>query len=83
MLDRLVGLPGNLIVEAGDNYWKDGMERTRQRLEEFGIQVRMEVVPRNGHFLPDMTYEKSGRIFDYYRDSLITTGMPSDAVRGT
>jgi predicted esterase len=64
-LDRLRALPINMFVGDGDLYWKRGMEATRQTLAELGKDVYFEVIPRNGHFLPDLSFENSGRIFDH------------------
>ena len=64
-LARLRSLAINMFVGDGDLYWKEGMESTRQRLAELGKDVYFEVIPRNGHFLPDLSFENSGRIFDH------------------
>jgi predicted esterase len=63
-LDRLRELRIALFVGEGDLYWKEGMERTRERLASLGQPVYFEVLPRNGHFLPALSFEKSARIFD-------------------
>ena len=64
-LARLRSLVINMFVGDGDLYWKEGMESTRQRLAELGKDVYFEVIPKNGHFLPDLSFENSGRIFDH------------------
>jgi pimeloyl-ACP methyl ester carboxylesterase len=63
-LDRLRGVKISMFVGDGDLYWKEGMEKTRQRLASFGKPVYFEVVPRNGHFLPALSFENSARIFE-------------------
>ena len=63
-LDRLRGIRVSMFVGDGDLYWKEGMEKTRDRLAALGIPVYFEVLPRNGHFLPDLSFERSGRVFD-------------------
>ena len=65
--DRLANvahLPVTMFVGNGDAYWKAGMIRVRDRLCALGNKPYLEIVPRNGHFLPDLTYENSWRIFD-------------------
>lgn len=63
-LDRLGGLKITMIVGDGDLYWKEGMQKTVARLEQLGQNPYFEIIPRNGHFLPDLSGPKSGRIFD-------------------
>lgn len=63
-LDRLREISVSMFVGDGDLYWKEGMEKTRDRLAALGKPVYLEVLPRNGHFLPDLSFERSGRIFD-------------------
>jgi len=63
-LDRLRNVKVAMLVGDGDRYWKEGMEKTRDRLASLGKTVYFEVIPRNGHFLPDLSFEKSGRIFE-------------------
>lgn len=64
-LDRLKTLRISMFVGDGDLYWKDGMERTFKRLRILGNAVHFEIIPRNGHFLPDLSFDKSERIFDH------------------
>lgn len=66
-LARLRSLDINMFVGDGDLYWKRGMESTRQRLAELENDVYFEVIPRNGHFLPALSFENSERIFDRIR----------------
>jgi pimeloyl-ACP methyl ester carboxylesterase len=63
-LDRLKKLDVTMFVGDRDDYWMTGMQKTRDRLTALGIRVHFEIVHRNGHFLPDLSYENSGRIFD-------------------
>ncbi|MBI1984140.1 MAG: hypothetical protein HYS61_08080 [Acidobacteria bacterium] len=63
-LDRLKNIKVTMFVGDGDQYWKEGMEKTRERLASLGKQVYFEVIPRNGHFLPDLSFENSARIFE-------------------
>ena len=62
-LDRLRDVKISMFVGDGDLYWKEGMEKTRQRLASLGKKVHFEVIPRNGHFLPDLSFENSARLF--------------------
>jgi len=61
-LDRLKNIKVTMFVGTSDQYWKEGMEKTRDRLASLGKTVTFEVTPRNGHFLPDLSFDKSGRI---------------------
>lgn len=63
-LERLKGLEVTMFVGDGDQYWKEGMQKTKDALETFGTRVSFTVLPRNGHFLPDIAYDKSWKIFD-------------------
>ncbi len=63
-LGRLQNVKVAMFVGDGDSYWKEGMERTRERLVSLGRQVYFEVIPRNGHFLPDLSFQNSIRIFE-------------------
>ncbi len=63
-LDRLKQLNIALFVGELDLYWKAGMQRTRDRLLTLGHAVDLEIVPRNGHLLPDLSFGHSTRIFD-------------------
>lgn len=64
-LDRLRNIGIAMFVGTGDPYWKEGMEKTRDRLASFDKSVYFEAVPRNGHFLPDLSFEHSARIFEH------------------
>lgn len=63
-LDRLQNIAIAMFVGAADQYWKEGMEKTRDRLASLGKRVYFEAIPRNGHFLPDLSFENSTRIFE-------------------
>lgn len=63
-LDRLKNIKVAMFVGASDQYWKEGMEKTRDRLRALGQPVYFEAIPRNGHFLPDLSFENSARIFE-------------------
>jgi len=71
-LHRLQNIKIAMFVGDGDQYWKEGMEKTRERLASLGKQVYFEVIPRNGHFLPDLSFENSARIFE--RSGLVGCG---------
>ena len=60
-LDRVKDLKISLFVGDGDVYWRDGMARTVARLLALGKEAYFEIIPRNGHFLPDLSPE---RLFD-------------------
>jgi len=62
-LDRLDMIKIVMFVGMSDDYWRAGMEKTRDRLRVLGQSVCYEALPRNGHLLPDLSFEKSGRIF--------------------
>lgn len=64
-LDRLKNLRISMLVGDGDLYWKEGMKRTFDRLKLLKNEVYFQVLPRNGHFLPDLSFENSSRIFDH------------------
>lgn len=63
-LHRLQNIKIAMFVGDGDQYWKEGMEKTRDRLASLGKPVYFEVIPRNGHFLPDLSFENSARVFE-------------------
>jgi len=63
-LDTLRALRVSMFVGERDLDWKEGMEKTRDRLAAAGVDVRMEVVPGNGHLLPALSFANSARIFD-------------------
>ncbi len=63
-LTNVAHLSVTMFVGSGDLYWKEGMIRVRDRLCTLGNSVYLEILPRNGHLLPDLTYESSWRIFD-------------------
>lgn len=66
-LNRLNGVAISMFVGDGDLYWKEGMERTVRRLTELGNTAHFEIIARNGHFLPDLSFENSAKIFDHIR----------------
>ena len=68
LLERIKGLDVTMLVGDGDQYWKEGMQKTKDALESFDTRVYFEVIPRNGHFLPNITYENSWKIFDHIRN---------------
>lgn len=63
-LDRLKNIKVTMFVGMSDQYWKEGMEKTRGRLRALGQPVYFEAIPRNGHFLPDLSFENSTRVFE-------------------
>ena len=54
----------DMFVGENDPVWPDPMLETKARLESIGIDVFFRSLPKNGHFLPDLSFENSGRIFD-------------------
>lgn len=67
-LERLRGLRVSMFVGDRDLDWKEGMERTRDRLAAAGADVRLEVIPGNGHLLPALSFDRSARIFEALGD---------------
>jgi poly(3-hydroxybutyrate) depolymerase len=65
-LDKVKDMKVTMFVGDGDQYWKEGMIRVRERLRELGNDAYLEIVPRNGHLVPDLTYENSWKIFDRF-----------------
>ena len=63
-LDRLKGIQINMFVGESDPVWLNPMLEAKTKLEAFGIGVFFQSLPRNGHFLPDLSFDNSGRIFD-------------------
>ena len=63
-LGRLKDIRINMFVGENDPVWLDPMLETKARLESIGIDVFFQSLPKNGHFLPDLSFENSGRIFD-------------------
>lgn len=63
-LRRLKDIRINMFVGESDPVWLDPMLETKARLESIGIDVFFQSLPKNGHFLPDLSFENSGRIFD-------------------
>jgi predicted esterase len=66
-LNRLHSIAISMFVGDGDLYWKEGMERTVRRLSEIGNNAHFEIIARNGHFLPDLSFENSTKIFNHIR----------------
>ncbi len=64
-LDSLKNIKISMFVGDGDLYWKEGMKRTFDRLKFLKNEVYFEILPRNGHFLPGLSFENSSRIFDH------------------
>jgi pimeloyl-ACP methyl ester carboxylesterase len=63
-LARLQGIRINLFVGANDRDWRSAMVVTQERLTELGIASSFTVVPRSGHLLEEMAFDKSGPVFD-------------------
>ena len=63
-LDRLQGMKVSLFVGIGDYDWRPPMDETRQVMKDLGIPSTYVVVPRSGHLLEGLSYEKSGPVFD-------------------
>lgn len=63
-LELLRGMRISFFVGAIDADWRNCMTITRMRLESLGIPASLVVVPRNGHLVPDLSFQKSGPIFD-------------------
>lgn len=63
-LERIKHLKITMFVGDGDTYWKDGMQRTSDRLRELGNDHHFQIIPLNGHFLPAITEGNTWKIFD-------------------
>jgi len=63
-IDRLTGMKISLFVGIADSDWKEAMAETWQVMREIGIESSFTVVPRSGHLLEALSYEKSGPVFD-------------------
>jgi pimeloyl-ACP methyl ester carboxylesterase len=63
-LDRLQGMKISLFVGVADIDWKGAMAETQQVMNEIGIPSTFTIVPRSGHLLEALSYEKSGPVFD-------------------
>jgi poly(3-hydroxybutyrate) depolymerase len=65
-LDRLkgTGLRISLFVGFSDFEWREAMTETVRVMKALGIESTYTIVPRSGHSLEAMSYEKSGPVFD-------------------
>lgn len=63
-LRRLRGIRINMFVGESDPVWLDPMLEAKAKLETLGIDLFFQSFPRNGHFLPDLSFGNSGKIFD-------------------
>ncbi len=53
-----------MFVGESDPVWVEPMLATKRRLEALSLEVFVRSLPRNGHFLPDLSFENSGKIFE-------------------
>lgn len=63
-LRRLKGIRINMFVGESDPVWLDPMLEAKAKLETLGMDLFFQSFPRNGHFLPDLSFGNSGKIFD-------------------
>lgn len=63
-LRRLKGIPISMFVGESDPAWLVPMLETKAKLEGLGMDVFFQSFPRNGHFLPALSFENSAKIFD-------------------
>ena len=63
-LDNLKGMKVSLFVGVADLDWKAAMAETQQVMNEIGVPSTFTIVPRSGHSLEALSYEKSGPVFD-------------------
>jgi poly(3-hydroxybutyrate) depolymerase len=63
-LERLKGMKIALFVGVSDIDWKGAMAETRQVMNQLGIESSFAIVPRSGHLLDALSFEKSGPVFD-------------------
>lgn len=66
-LRRLKGIRINMFVGESDPVWLHPMLEAKAKLESFGIDVFFQSFRGNGHFLPDVSFSNSGKIFDRIR----------------
>lgn len=64
-LGRLAGIPINMFVGDSDPAWLAPMLKAKAELEALGIAVFFQSFRENGHFLPALSFENSGKIFDH------------------
>jgi poly(3-hydroxybutyrate) depolymerase len=63
-LDRLKGMKISLFVGVADPDWKAAMAETQRVMNDIGVVSTFTIVPRSGHLLEALSYEKSGPVFD-------------------
>lgn len=61
---RIKGLRVNMFVGESDPAWLGPMLASKARFDALGIDVFFQSLRGNGHFLPDLSFGNSGRIFD-------------------
>lgn len=66
-LRRLKGIRINMFVGESDPVWLHPMLEAKAKLESLGIDVFFQSFRGNGHFLPDLSFGNSGKIFDRIR----------------
>lgn len=64
-LERLKGIPINMFVGESDPAWRLPMLEAKAKLEAVGVDVFFQSFRQNGHFLPALSFENSGKIFDH------------------
>jgi dipeptidyl aminopeptidase/acylaminoacyl peptidase len=63
-IERLRGMRISMFVGNSDFDWRGAMAEVHEVLNELGIESTFTVVPRSGHPLEALSYEKSGPVFD-------------------
>jgi hypothetical protein len=65
-LDRLkgTGIRINMFVGFSDLEWREAMTETYAVMKHLGIPANFVVVPRSGHSLEALSFERSGPVFD-------------------
>jgi len=61
-LERLKGIPVDMMVGEGDARWADRMRETQTRLEELEVPVWLRVLPGVGHVIADSV--SASELFD-------------------
>jgi poly(3-hydroxybutyrate) depolymerase len=63
-IDRLQGMKISMFVGVTDLDWKGAMAETQAAMNDLGIPSTFTIVPRSGHLLEALSYEKSAAVFD-------------------
>jgi hypothetical protein len=54
----------NMFVGFSDLEWREAMAETYAVMRHLGIPANFVVVPRSGHSLEALSFERSGPVFD-------------------